>query len=229
MTSVMAHRGASAAHPENTLAAFTGARDLGADWVELDVRRSADAALMVHHDAHLAGGAALVETDRDQIPAQVPDLAEALEACRPMGVNIEIKNGLPDPDFDETGRLVADLVVDLLEGRGRSDRVIVSSFHLPTIDRVRRRDPSIPTGWLLADRGAVDELMARAADRGHAAVHPPESMVDAAFVDAAHRAALGVNVWTVDDPSRMAELVELGVDGIITNVPDLARRVVDEA
>lgn len=229
MTSVMAHRGASAAFAENTLEAFAGARALGADWVELDVRRTADRRLVVHHDAHLPGGVALMARHRAQIPSVVPDLAEALDTCHPLGVNIEIKNGAPDPDFDPTGRLDADALVDLLHRRRGSDQVLVSSFNLASIDRVHELDPTVPTGWLLLDRGKTADLVARAVDGGHAAIHPPADMVDAAFVDHARSAGLNVNVWTVDEPLRMTELVAMGVDGIITNVPDVARRVVDAA
>jgi glycerophosphoryl diester phosphodiesterase len=226
MTSVMAHRGASVAHPENTLAAFGGARELGADWVELDIRRTADGSLVVHHVAHLVDGGALVDRRRPQIPDAVPDLAAALDSCRPMGVNVEIKNGRPDPDFDPTGHLTADLLVDLLHQRSGVDDVLVSSFDLTAIDRVRQRDRSVPTGWLLLGRGDVTELVDRAAARGHRAGNPPDASVDETLVTTAHGAGLAVNVWTVDDPGRMAELVDLGVDGNITNVPDVARGVV---
>jgi glycerophosphoryl diester phosphodiesterase len=74
----------------------------------------------------------------------------------------------------------------------------------------------------------VTELVDRAAARGHRAVNPPDASVDETLVTTAHGAGRAVNVWTVDDPGRMAELVDLGVDGIITNVPDVARRVVDD-
>ena len=91
---VLGHRGASAVAPENTVAAFSRARELGADGVELDVRRSADGVLMVHHDAEIEGlgalGAHTFAEVRDTQPT-VPTLEEALDACRGLVVNAEVK------------------------------------------------------------------------------------------------------------------------------------------
>ena len=101
MTRVIAHRGASAAAPENTVEAFRLARTLGADWVELDARRTADGRVIVHHDAVLPDGRVIVELDRADLPPSVCDLSDALDACHGMSVNIEIKNWPADPDFDE--------------------------------------------------------------------------------------------------------------------------------
>src|SRR5687767_15011138 len=166
---VIAHRGASADFAENTLDAFFGAVDQGADGVELDVRRTADGHLAICHDDVLPDGTVLVDTDFADLPATVTDLAGALDACRPLAVvNIEIKNWPADRDFDPTERL-ADAVVDLLTARGElgDGRSVVSSFHLPTIDRVRRLAPGLATGWVL---GMVDDpggLVDRAAEHGH--------------------------------------------------------------
>src|SRR5690606_38084271 len=114
---------------------------------------------------------------------------------------------------------------ELLQHRGRADRVLVSSFHLPTIDRVKALDPDVATGFLtFADPMPADGIVL-AADRGHDAIHPHDITVDLELVEAAHAAGLAINVWTVDDPDRMRQLAELGVDGIITNVPDVARQV----
>jgi glycerophosphoryl diester phosphodiesterase len=78
---IFAHRGASAVERENTVAAFAAAVAMGADGVELDVRRTADGALAVHHDAHLADGRLLVEVAAGDLPSEVPSLVEALAAC----------------------------------------------------------------------------------------------------------------------------------------------------
>ena len=223
MTLVIAHRGASAAEPENTVAAFTAARKLGADWVELDVRRTGDAALAVHHDAHLPDGRELVRLPAADLPDAIPSLEEALDACGPLGVNIEIKNDPRDPDFDDT-ELVAREVAALLDRRADTDEVLVSSFHEPTVERVRRLDPGVPTALLVFDPGGP-AVVERVAGGGHVALHPYESFADAVLVEAAHDAGLAVNVWTCDDPERMRVLADLGVDGIVTNVPDLAREV----
>lgn len=226
MVRVIAHRGASAAAPENTVEAFHLAHELGADWVELDARRTIDGKVIVHHDAELADGRVIVETERAELPASVCDLTDALDACEGMSINIEIKNWPADPDFDET-ELVARYVVALIQERSLHDRVLISCFHYPTIQLVRQLDPAIPTAFLhiLVDR-SWDDLAADVADAGHVALHPWDGLVDESLVAAAKAHGLEVNVWTVDDPDRMVQLIALGVDGLCTNVPDLARKVV---
>ena len=230
---VIGHRGASAARPENTVEAFRHARELGADWVELDVRRTADGALVVHHDAHLPDGRAIVELTAAELPVSLPSLDEALDACEGLGVNVEIKNSRPDPDFDPDDWL-AGVVTDRLlaraaAGRHAPDDLLVTSFNRHTVAAVRARAPELPTG-LLAMGGSDPESVVRlAASDGHASLNPWDPDVDARLVELAHDAGLAVCVWTVDDPVRMAALIGMGVDGIITNVPDVARVVVDRA
>ena len=226
---VIAHRGASGSRPENTLEAFRHARELGADWVELDVRRSADGALVVHHDAHLPDGRAIVATAAADLPAAVPTLAAALDACAGMGVNVEIKNDPAEPDFDPAHDIavaVARAIRAWLGPEGpAAGRVIVSSFAMETVDRLRAAAPELPTGWLTFDLRDAAAVVERAVAHGHAAIHPYDPFVDRRLVEQAHAAGLAVYVWTVDDPERMAELAGLGVDGIITNHPDRARAV----
>jgi glycerophosphoryl diester phosphodiesterase len=225
VTLVVAHRGASARYPENTVDAFRGARELGADWVELDVRRTADGRLAVHHDAHLPDGRAIVELDADDLPASVPDLTTALDACRPLGVNVEIKNLPGDPDFDAACAIV-DPVAAVLDGRAQS--ILVSSFHAPTLDRVREAAPSVATALLTFTLTDAARTVDNAVGAGHVALHPFDATVDATLVALCHERGLAINVWTVDDPGRIAELAALGVDGIVTNVPDIARDVLQE-
>ena len=221
---VIAHRGASAQFAENTLDAFFGAVNQGADGVELDVRRTADAHLAIHHDDSLADGTVIVEAAFADLPAPMIDLGQALDACSPLSVvNIEIKNWPEDKDFDPT-ELVAAGVVDLLRARGELDdgRSLVSSFHLPTIDRVHELAPELATGWLLGLVESPHDLVDRAAERGHVAVHPHHAFVDEDFVRIARAAGLAVNTWTCDEPDRIRWLAGLGVDALITNTPDIA-------
>ncbi len=224
MPLIYGHRGASAAAPENTVAAFRLARELGADGVELDVRRSADDELVICHDPALADGRAVRAVLRAELSPSVPTLAEALDACAGMIVNIEIKNIPHEPDFDPACRVVDD-VVALLADREFRDHVLISSFHLPTIDRVKALDRRLRTGLLTFVDPLPGDSLAAVVERGHDAVHPYDMTVDGALVTEAHRVGLEVNVWTVDDPARIESLAALGVDGVVTNVPDVARRV----
>lgn len=232
---VIAHRGASAAHPENTLEAFAGAAVLGADWVELDVHLTADGVAAVHHDADLPDGRTIATVAVVDLPASVPTLSAALRVCRErdLGVNVEIKSDPRTPAFDPTYRIVdvtlgvlgADAVgAEVPRGDG-TDRYLVTSFDPGCLDAVRRGS-SLPTGQLAFDIRDTSVLVARAAAAGHGAINPWDPFVDAPFVAAAHAAGLRVFPWTVDDPSRMRALIDLGVDGIITNVPDVLRATI---
>lgn len=224
MSLVIGHRGASADHPENTVEAFVAARTQGADWVELDVRRTLDGALVVHHDPHLGDGRVIAETTSGELPPTLCTLAQALEACAPMGVNIEIKNDPAEPGFDPTDEL-ATAVLAVAAAAGAGLDLLVSCFHLPTIETVRRLDPAMPTGYLVLDpRSPLDAVVA-AVEGGHAAIHPWNPCVTPEVVEAARVAGVAVNVWTVDDPARIRQLADWGVDGIITNRPALACEV----
>jgi glycerophosphoryl diester phosphodiesterase len=228
---VLAHRGARRVAPENTVEAFVAAEALGADGVELDVHRTADGALVVHHDADARGVDVLAERSLVEIRTARPDipvLEEALEACDGMLVNIEVKNLPGDADYDPADGAASD-VVALLAERGRRDDVLVSSFNLKSVDRVRALDESIPTALLtLVGLDPVDGVEVAHA-HGHGAVHPDVRSLSRGAADAtvgrAHELGLAVNVWTVNGEDEMRRLAATGVDAIITDVPDVARRV----
>jgi glycerophosphoryl diester phosphodiesterase len=230
---ILAHRGACRVARENTVEAFVAAGALGADGVELDVHRSVDGVLVVHHDADVAGLGILAEHPAADIRRRlpyVPTLEESLDACTGLLVNVEVKNLPGDADFDPGDRAATGLV-ELLHARNRRDEVLISSFNLATIDRVRALDPALPTGLLtLLGFDPLDGI-GIAADRGHSAVHPDvRSMRGAVAGAAAGRArerGLAVNVWTVDAPDEIRRLASAGVDGIVTNVPDVARAALE--
>lgn len=222
MTSIIAHRGASRSEPENTLAAFRRAVTMGADGIELDVRRTLDGRLVVHHDAVLPDGRVLRHTAAPELPVTVPELAVALDACDGAFVTIEIKNDPDEPDFDPDD-WVAEQVATELQRRGTFERWLISSFRLGTVARFRELLAGVRTAWLTTGFGAVE--IERCVAGGHEAAHPSVDAVDEAKLRAAHAAGLEVNVWTCDDPDRIAELVAWGVDGICTNVPDIALAV----
>ena len=222
VTLVIAHRGASRSEPENTIAAFERAVEMGADCIELDVRRTADDHLVSHHDPHLADGRIIRETARRDLPASVPELSAALDACAGAAVNIEIKNEQGEPDFDSDD-WVLERVAEEVERRGALSRWLISSFRPATVAACRRRLPAVRSALLtyVADHDTVSAVAAA----GHVAIHPWVKRVDEAAIRHAHSLGLAVNVWTCDDPERMQELMAWGVDGICTNVPDVALAV----
>ena len=223
MANVIAHRGASAAVQENTLLAFATAKRMGADAVELDVRTTRDGLLVVHHNPNLDDGRLICDTHHLDVPDHVPSLAEALEACAGMWVNVEIKNDSNEPDFDADEKR-ADATVALLQSLGELDRWLISSFRLETINRVRVVEPALRTAWLTV--GVRPEEVATVSesliDAGHSAIHPYVDLLTRDALDAFHAAGLEVNTWTCDVPERLEELMRWGVDGICTNVPDVA-------
>ena len=221
LTLVLAHRGVATAHRENTVAAFAAARASGADGVELDVRRSADGVLVVHHDATLPDGRALAGVPAAELPSWLPTLEEAFEECRGLVVDAEVKNLPTEAGFDPTeaaARGTAALVVRM----GMATSAFVSAFTVASIDAAREAEPTVATGWLtLAGYDQADAL-ALAAGRGHRALLPRHEAVAPDLVAAVHAAGLAVPAWTVDDPDRIRAMAAAGVDAVITNVPDVA-------
>lgn len=223
MTKILAHRGASRAERENTVEAFRSARELGADGVELDVRLTADSRLVVHHDARVGEtGRPITDTPFRLLPTYIPTLDEALDACEGMWVNVEIKNDEHEPDFDPTDH-IAETVVRALMRRGEPDRWLISSFRLKTVNRCRLVGPLISTAWLTTE--VPPDAVEQVAGYGHRALHPYWEHATEALIADCHARGVEVNVWTCDDPDAMRRLAMWGVDGICTNVPDVAREV----
>ncbi|HZT64388.1 MAG TPA: glycerophosphodiester phosphodiesterase [Acidimicrobiales bacterium] len=216
---VLGHRGASAACPENTIEAFLEAVRLGADGVELDVRRSADGALVVHHDAVIEGVGPVAELTVAELPGSVPLLDAALDACAGLVVNAEIKNLPWEPGWDEA-ELVARQVAAMVAERRAS--VIVSSFSLASIDAALAVDGDLVTGLLTTESLDQHQALELVRSRGHRALHPHHRVVTTELVASAHDSGVAVNTWTVDDPERIRWLAGAGVDAIITNRPDVA-------
>ena len=221
MTLVLAHRGMSAAARENTLEAFAAARRVGADGVELDVRCSADGVLVVHHDATLPDGRPVAAVAMADLPSWVPTLEAALEECRGLVVDAEVKNLVTEPGFDPEERAARETAT-LLARLGMAASSFVSAFSMASIDAAREAEPSVRTGWLtLASYDQLDAI-ALVAARGHTAVQPRHEAVTPDLVAAASARGLAVHTWTVDEPERIRSVVRSGVDAVITNVPDVA-------
>lgn len=219
MTEVIAHRGARNLAAENTIEAFRKAVEVGSHGIELDVRRTADGVLVVHHDA-LLGGDAIVDVAADDLPAWVPTLGAALDACAGAFVNIEIKNALGEPDFDPDDAVADAVVGELSDRREAASTWLISSFRVETIDRCRAIAPVIPTALLTMNRVTTADIDAVVA-AGHAAIHPWTPTVDRELIEQSHAAGLRVNTWTCNDPEQAIELAGWGIDGICTDVPDV--------
>jgi glycerophosphoryl diester phosphodiesterase len=228
---VIAHRGASAERPENTLSAFERAAELGAPWVELDVQLTRDDQLVVIHDSTLDrttdghGGVrdhTLAELERLDAgrwfaPAcageRIPTLAAVLAWARHrrIGVDIEIKNG---PIFYDG---IVEGVLATIKATGTTDQVLVTSFDHHAIAHLRQLDQAIATGLLYAARPLDPVDLAHRA--GADVVLPECAYVVADDVRAVHAADLGFATWATSDPALLARLAELGVDAVATDHP----------
>jgi glycerophosphoryl diester phosphodiesterase len=225
---VLAHRGACKRARENTLEAFAIARELGADGVELDVRRTRDHTLVVHHDAELDGIGVIASVDFAELHAAapwLPTLEEALDELHGLVVNVEIKCLPTEPDADVDGSVV-EAVVRMLATRDSTEDFVVSSFDPAAVDRVRSLDPRLSTGILAFGLDPTfAEAMHTTIAGGHGWYHPYWQTLlahgAAASIAACHDAGVRVDVWTLDEPAPAAQLAAAGVDAIITNVPDV--------
>ena len=166
MALVYAHRGLHVTERENTVDAFTSAVALGVDGVELDVRRTADGHLVVHHDA-VIDGVAISEAAYVDLPDYVPTFADAMAACRGINVNVEIKNirHETEPSYDDSGDFARHVLEDLYRFE-LATTSLISCFDLATCALIRKLDPSIGVGWLLEWSVELSGAMDRAKDLG---------------------------------------------------------------
>ena len=150
-------------------------------------------------------------------PKRVPGASTS-----PSAKSLEIKNDESEPDFDPS-EWVAEQTMALLARRGQAERWLMSSFRIETMDRCHAIAPHVRTAWLT---GAVpDDVVQLLSARGHVALHPWVRLLTREIIEQCHAGGLQVNTWTCDDADRMRELVEWGIDGICTNVPDVALAV----
>ena len=235
---VVAHRGASATEPENTIPAFEAAIAAGADAVEFDVRLTADGVPVVLHDAgveRMTDGLGLV---RDLTAAQVAGLTIAtreggttrlptLEATLialsgRIGIDIELKQLPGEPDFEPEGDRLVEATLRALDAAAFVGPVLLSSFNPLAIAAARRLAPEVPTGLLAHPSVEADVALDFARAEGHDWVLPPVVRVLAAgegFPGRVHEAGLRVAAWTTDDPAEARSLMRSGVDAVATNDP----------
>lgn len=223
MTLILGHRGASSFFPENTAEAFLKAIELGADGIELDVRLTSDCFLVVHHDPQLRDGRDISQVAASSLPGSVILLSAALDACGESFVNIEIKNDVDDQSFTKDGPGIPELLKIVRTRSNLKNRILVSSFDGACLEIIRELDAEILIGYLFSDQN-FEQALQYALDMGFNALHPADKLVDQFRVNDAQNDGLAVCVWTVDDEERLGELVAMGVDCVITNFPDLARR-----
>jgi glycerophosphoryl diester phosphodiesterase len=240
---IVAHRGASSTHPENTLPAFEAAVELGADVVELDVRLSRDGVPVVMHDPAVdrttngsgavheltAAEIQTLQAGTPEIPAGVPTLREVLELTSGRaGVALEIKNVPGEEAFDGLRERIVEAVHMDLERSGFEGPVLVVSFNPASIAASKVLASGVPTGLLTTEHVDPREALAHAIDRGHDMVLPGSRALipaEEGFVREVHDAGLRVGTWTIDDAPTVRMLLDRGLDAVASNDPAMALAV----
>ena len=244
----LAHRGSRVLWPENTMVAFQGAVDLGYRYLEIDVRQTHDGVVVVFHDPHLGR----VANGTGEIKHWLWDDLRRLDAgwsfgagrgypLRGTGVAIpsldEVFTTFPDCHFniDLKSPHLEWAVADLIKRHGRSERTLIGSFYDNRLARFRR----ITRGDVPTSAGPARALAMWAASRAGATAggaevayqvpyEHPLLRLDLKYVDAVHASGAQLHAWTVNDAVTMNRMLDLGVDGIVTDRPDVLNEVVSQ-
>jgi len=234
---IIAHRGASGLAPENTMAAFRLAAELGADWIELDIHQTADNRLVVLHDFTPR------RTSRDSRPVKalslkqirkldagawwdrrfrgqrIPTLEEVLEfAAGHIRIQIEIKRG--SPFYSGIEKRLSDILRRFAAGR----RAAVSSFDTEALESLRGINPGLSLG-LLTRKTRSDDIIKEAKRLKVQSVHISSHRLSGSILRKCHENSLPVYVYTVNRPSLMKRYLSMGADGLFTNYPDRMREL----
>ena len=227
---VIAHRGASAVAPENTMSAFRRAVEMGAECIETDLHLSRDGRLVILHDTTLnrtTSGDGLVKTytfkelreldagkwfSKDFAGERLPTIEELLDYAgqADLSLFLEIKGG--------AGYGVERAVISALRGRKESKAAVVLCFDASVLDRIHQLDRLLMTGLLFETGG--EDMVKEAVRVGARQIGPRGDCVTPELVADAHRRGLKMITWTINEAAQMRALAAIGVDGIITNHPD---------
>lgn len=232
---VTAHRGYSAAYPENTIPAFKGAIQVGADWAELDVQQTADGEVIVMHDSNLKRTTGLDKEvwqvtwdeikdldngswfDKKYQTVRIPTLEEVLKVCRgKIHLNIEIKPSGHDKDLEEQ-------VAKLLKKYHMRDTCVVSSLKYDSLRKIKEADDSIEIAYI------TSVSYGNFTDLEYADGYSVEStLLSKSFVNKAQKAGKQIYVWTVNSEERLEKVVGMGIDNVITDDPVMAKELIYE-
>ena len=249
----VAHRGASAYAPENTIAAVRLAKNQRADMFEVDVQESKDHKLVVMHDTTLARTTNVEQVYPDRAPwkvsdftlaeikkldagswlakkykgERVPTLAQVLRTMRGQGLGLllELKSPALYPGIEKRVAAALKRSPSWLRRDPSERRLVVQSFDWESVRRFHSVMPEVPTGLLGKPKAGDLPKLASYADQ----INPTYGDLTASYVKRVHAARMEVFTWTLDDSGQMKKAAELGVNGIITNKPDVLRRVLRES
>ncbi|GAB4376554.1 MAG: glycerophosphodiester phosphodiesterase [Calditrichia bacterium] len=224
---VFAHRGANSFAPENSLAAFQKALDLGCDGIELDLRYTADGQVVVFHDRNtfrLTGERySIHRSSYDKIKnlrllsqhypfERIPLLQEVLELIGKNAlINIDVKKeSLTRNGFEEK-------ILTILRDMGLEENIIISSFNPFVLKKMYAHNPRLHYGFIFRNRSSMMML------NGHpvSSLHARYAILSSKYLYALKHRAEKIYAWTVDDEFKMFDLIRRGIDGVITNKPEI--------
>lgn len=236
----IAHRGGARLAPEHTLVAYENALRVGADVIEFDLHATSDGVVVILHDATVDRTTDGTGVVRNMTYAElraldagyrytrdggatypwrgrgltIPTLEEALEQFADVPITVEFKQVSPS---------IVDQTIAMFEAHGALDNAAFASFDSRPVRRMREIAPLTPSALDAAELvgfSAFDPSMPNGYVLPAPVIQPPHVTVDAAFVAKARAVGAKVHPWTVNDPARMQELIDLGVDGIFTDDPE---------
>lgn len=247
---VIAHRGANLVAPQNTLAAFRKAMEIGCDGFETDIHLTKDGIPVVCHnftiDETSTGKGAIKDMTLEELRAfdfgsykgsqfageLIPTLDEFLSLSEEMGdrmkvLDIELKSEV----FGQAGSELAKKTIEAVKDHGLFDKLLISSFDPAILVVCKKIDPKCKTGILYAPDKLISMKIAPrpvafCKEIGADALHPYYMYVNRLYVERAHRAGVQVNPWTVNKDHIMKRLIKLGVDGLITDDAGLANSII---
>jgi glycerophosphoryl diester phosphodiesterase len=225
---VIAHRGSSARHADNSWAAFEAALAEGADAIECDVQTTSDGVLVIVHDLAI-GGRLVAESSAAKIGAGthgVVILRDLLDWAKRVGIDLLVE--VKDPDATIT-------VASTVAAHGWRDRIVLGSFHGPALAAVKVAMPSVRTSFMMGSVAAPHDVVQLASAYRVDDVHlcwesraaRPHRLVDRAAIDRLRRAGLAITLWHEEREDELQRLVALEPDAICTNTPAVLRRIVD--
>jgi len=227
-TRVIAHRGSSDRHPDNSWAAFRAAAGEGADAIECDVVTTRDGVLVVRHDLALAG-VAVADLDAAALVASEPETIRFRELVLwAQRVTIDLLIEVKDPAaMRDVGA-----AVDRSPWR---EHIVVAGFHGPALAALKRSHPNLRTSFMMGSVVGADELVHLARAYRVDGVHPcwdgrsprPHRLIDAALVERVRHERLALTLWHEEREDELRALVALGPDAICTNTPAALRAIVD--
>lgn len=244
---VISHRGANKRAPQNTIPSFEKSLEIGVDGFETDVHLTSDGVPVICHnytiDETSTGVGEIVSMKLESLRrydfgvkfnekfagTTLPTLEEFLTLCENADIeimNIELKTPL-NGDVSIVAR-----TIEAVKAHGLFDKLLISSFSHELLIECKRVDPTCKTGYLyspnqkIALKNMIFNYVGFAKKIGADYLHPHYAMVTKHYVKKLHQNGIGVNVWTVNSPETAIKLISYGVDGIITDVPDVINALI---